>query len=145
MSSTHTQNQLCTATPISSLCSVFTFRFSHFLRQRSHLHWAKSGRCYHMSAPEWTDIYVVHLRRTRGSSFRNLAWVAFEPRVAEFYSEALTDWAVWSWSQFTVRAKFVQLLQFHQFVQCWRFISVIAFVSWHICFKRNFAEIMTWV
>ena len=33
MSSTRTQSQLCTATPISSLCSVFIFHFGHCLRQ----------------------------------------------------------------------------------------------------------------
>ena len=37
MSSTCTQSQLCTATPISSLCSVFTFHFGHCLRQLPHL------------------------------------------------------------------------------------------------------------
>ena len=31
MSSTRTQSQLCTAPPISSLCSVFTFHFGHCL------------------------------------------------------------------------------------------------------------------
>ena len=37
MSSTRSQSQLCTATPISSLCSVFTFHFSLCLRQSPHL------------------------------------------------------------------------------------------------------------
>ena len=34
-----------------------------------------------------------------------------------------------------VTAIFVQLLQFHLFVQCSRFISVFVFVSRHICFQ----------
>ena len=33
MSSTCTQSQLCTATPFSSLCSVFTFHSGNCLRQ----------------------------------------------------------------------------------------------------------------
>ena len=98
-----------------------------------------------MSALEWTDIYVVHNRRTQRNSSRKFAWVGFEPRVAEFHSEALTDCAIRPWSQFIVRTKFAQLLQFHQFVLCSRFISVIAFVSQHICFKRNLGQLMTWV
>ena len=42
MGSTLTQSQLCTATPISSLCSVFTFHFDQCLRQSPHLLLAKS-------------------------------------------------------------------------------------------------------
>ena len=37
MSSTRTQSQLSTATPSSSLCSLFTFHFGRFLRQSPHL------------------------------------------------------------------------------------------------------------
>ena len=37
MSSTRTQSQLCTATPISSRCPVFTFHFGHCLRESPHL------------------------------------------------------------------------------------------------------------
>ena len=67
----------------------------------------------------------------------------FEPTTTEFRSEALTDWANRSWVQLALRAKFVQLLQFHLFVQCLYFISAIAFVSRHICFKRNLAQEIT--
>ena len=37
MSLTHTHSELCTVTPISSLCSVFMFHFVHWLRQSPHL------------------------------------------------------------------------------------------------------------
>ena len=44
----------------------------------------------------------------------NLSWVRFEPTTSEFYWDALTDWAIRPWVQFTLRANFVQLLQFHR-------------------------------
>ena len=75
--------------------------------------------------------------------YRKLAWVGFEPMTTEFRSDALTDWAIRPWVQLALRANFVQLLQFHLFVQCSRFISAIAFVSRHICFKRNLAQVIT--
>ena len=37
MSSTHTQSKPCTATPTSSLFSVFTFHFARYLRKSPHL------------------------------------------------------------------------------------------------------------
>ena len=37
MKSTRTESQFCTATSISSLCTVFTFHFDHCLRQSPHL------------------------------------------------------------------------------------------------------------
>ena len=48
------------------------------------------------------------------------------------HSDALIDGAIRPWVQLALRANFVQLLQFHLFVQCWRSISVFAFVSHHI-------------
>ena len=61
------------------------------------------------------------------------------------FSMVLTYWAIKPWVQLALRANFVQLLQFHLFVQCSRFISTIAFVSRHICFKRNLAQVITWL
>ena len=49
---------------------------------------------------------------------------------------------IWPCVQLTLRANFVQLLKFHLFVQCSRFISVFAFVSRHICFKRSLARVI---
>ena len=60
----------------------------------------------------------------------------------EFCSDTLTEWAIRPWVQLALRAIFLQLLQFHLFVQCSRFLSVIAFVSHHICFKQNLAQII---
>ena len=51
-----------------------------------------------------------------------------------FATEGFLEVAL-SQSQLALRANFVQLLQFHLFVECSRFISVFAFVSHHICFK----------
>ena len=79
------------------------------------------------------------------SSYRKLAWVGFEPTTTEFRSDALTDWAIRPWVQLALRANFVQLLQFHLFVQCLRFISVFAFISCHICFKQSLAQVITLV
>ena len=98
-----------------------------------------------MSAAEWTDTYGIHHWRILRSSYRKLAWVGFEPTTTEFRSDALTDWAIRPWVQLALRANFVQLLQFHLFVQFSRFISAIAFVSRRICFKPNLALVITWV
>ena len=87
-------------------------------------------------------IYVIHHWRIFRSSCRKLAWVGFEPTTTEFCSDALTDWAIRPWVQLALRANFVQLLQFHLFVQCSRFISVFAIVSRHICFKRSLSQVM---
>ena len=77
------------------------------------------------------------------SSYRKLAWVGFEPTTTGFCSDALTDWATRPWVQLALRANFVQLLQFHLFVQCSHFISAVAFVSHHIYFKQNLAQVIT--
>ena len=69
--------------------------------------------------------------------------VGFEPRTTDFRSYALTNWAIRPWVQLAVRANLVQLLQFHLFVQCSRFISAFAFVSRHICFKLSLAKVIT--
>ena len=70
---------------------------------------------------------------------------AESPATTEFRTDAPTDWAIRPWAQLALRVNCVQLLQFHLFAQCSSFISVIAFVSRHICFKRNFAQVITWV
>ena len=77
------------------------------------------------------------------SSYRKLAWVEFEPTTTELCSDTLTDWAIGPWVQLTFRANFIQLLQFHLFVQCSRSILVFAFVRRHICFKRTLEEAIT--
>ena len=42
----------------------------------------------------------------------------FEPATNEFCLKAQTDWAIRSWVQLGLRAKLIQLLQFHLFFQC---------------------------
>ena len=60
-------------------------------------------------------------------------------------SDALTDWAIRPWVELGLRANFVQLLQFHPFLQCSCFMSVFTFVSCHICSKRSLAQVVTLV
>ena len=88
-------------------------------------------------------IYGIHHRNFLRKSYRKLAWVGFETTTTEFRSDVLTYWVIRPWVQLALRANFVQLLQFHLFVQCSHFISAIAFVSHHICFKRNLAQVIT--
>ena len=86
-------------------------------------------------------IYIDQHWRIFRSYYRKLAWVGCEPTTTVFRSDALADWAIRPWVQLAVRTKLVQVLQFHLFVQCSRLISVFAFVSCHICFKRSLERI----
>ena len=78
MSSTRTQSQLCTATPISSFVqcpisfqllpsSVPTFNLIE-------ISWSNQ-----MSIAEWVYVYGIHHRRVIWSSYRKLTLVGFEP------------------------------------------------------------------
>ena len=67
----------------------------------------------HMSVAEWADKYGTHHWQILRSSYRKLAWVGFQPTATEFCSEALTDWVIRPCIQLTLRATFLQLLQFH--------------------------------
>ena len=69
----------------------------------------------------------------------------FEPTTSEFCSDALIDWDNRPCVQLALRTNFLQLLQFHLFVHCSRFILVFAVVSRHICFKRSLAQLITLV
>ena len=91
------------------------------------------------------DTYGIHYWRILRSSYRKLAWVGFEPTTTEFRSDALTNWTIRPWVQLALRPNFVQLLEFHLFVQCSRFISAIVFASRHICFNWYLAQVITWV
>ena len=86
--------------------------------------------------------YGIHHWSIFRSSYRKLARVGFEPTTTEFRSVAPTDWAIRPWVQVALRANFVQVLQFHLFVQCSRVISVFAFVSRHICVERSLAQVI---
>ena len=61
------------------------------------------------------DTYGIYHWRILWSSCKRLAWVRFEPKTNEFHSDSLTDWAIRSWIQLTLRANFVQLLHFYRF------------------------------
>ena len=68
----------------------------------------------HMSLAEWADTYCIHHWRTLWSSYRKLASERFKPTTTEFRSDALTNWAIRAWGHLALRAKLVQLLQFHR-------------------------------
>ena len=74
-------------------------------------------------------------------SYRKLAWVGFEPTTVEFRSGALTDWVIRPWVQLAV-SQLCTATSISSFVQCSRFIWAIAFVSRHLCFKRNLAWVI---
>ena len=118
---TRCQIQLFRTTPISSLCSVFTFHFGLCLPQLPHLLLAKSRTGNHVVA-EWIDTYDIPHWKILRSSSRKLAWVGCEPTTAEFRSDFLAEWTIRPWVQLALRATIVQLLQFHIFVQYSRFI-----------------------
>ena len=71
--------------------------------------------------------------------------MGFEPKTIEFRSDALNDWGIRPWVQLVLRAKFLQLLQFHLFVQCSSFISVFGLVSNHTYFNRSLAQVISLV
>ena len=62
---------------------------------------------------------------------------------ADIRPDTLTKWAIRPWVQLALRTNFVQLLLFHLFVQYSHFVSAIAFVSHHICFRWNLAWVIT--
>ena len=68
--------------------------------------------------------------------------MGLEPTTSEFRSDALIDWAIRPGAQLELRVIFVQLLQFHLFVVCSPFILTSAFVSHHIFFKWNVAQVI---
>ena len=60
-------------------------------------------------------IYIcgIHHWRIISSNCRKLTLMGFEPTTTEFRSDTLTDWAIRSWVKLSLRANFVQPLQFH--------------------------------
>ena len=59
-------------------------------------------------------IYGIHNWKILWSSYSKLAWVEFEPTTTEFLSDTVTNWAIRPWVQLSLRANFIQLLQFHR-------------------------------
>ena len=93
MSSTSTQRQLCTNTPISSCCPVFTFHFGHCLRQSLSCFKPNLAKVITLAA-EWIDTYAIQSWKIVRSRYRKLAWVGLGSITTEFHSDALTDWAI---------------------------------------------------
>ena len=62
---------------------------------------------------EWTSTYGVHHWKIFKRTYRNLAWLGFEPMTIDFRSDALANLALRSWVQLSLRANFLQLLHFH--------------------------------
>ena len=108
MSSSSTQNQLCTPTPVSSFVQCHISVATLF---ELNVSWGN-----HMSVAEWADTDGIQHWRILWSSYRKLAWVGLETITTEFCSDALIDWAIRPWVQVAVRAKIVQLLQFHRLI-----------------------------
>ena len=85
---------------------------------------------------------VIHHWRILESSYRKLAWVGFKSTTTESHSGTLTDWPIRPWALLALRANLVQLHQFHRlFSVRFRF----GYCLRHVCFNRNFLEVMIWV
>ena len=106
--------------------------------QAQHLLEAKSRTCNHVSSG-WIGTYGIHHWRSFRSSYIELTFVVVEPTATKFRLDALTNWTLRPLVQLTHTSNFVQLLQFHLFVHCSRFILVFPFVRHHICFKPSLA------
>ena len=93
---------------VLSLEFIGTFIFGFFL-----INFRISSFSSFFSCNSMPNRYGVHHRKVLWSSYRKLAWVGFEPTTNGFRSDVLTDWAIRPWVQLALRAKFIQLLQFH--------------------------------
>ena len=123
----------------SRLISVFSFISQHIPFKQS------LAQLITLVA-KWIDTYGIHHWRILRSSYTKLPRVEFEwTKTTKLRSHALTNWAIRSRVQLALRGNFVQLLQFHLFIQCSWFISVFAFISRHICFKQSLAQVITLV
>ena len=73
-------------------------------------------RDIHMNIYTYIYIYMygIHHWMILWGSYRKMVWVGFELMTTEFRSDAVTHWAIRPWGQLTLRANFVQLLQFHR-------------------------------
>ena len=78
MSSTRTQSQLCTATPISSFVQ-FPISFQLLPSSVPAFNLVEISWSNQMSIAEWAYVYGIHHRRVIWSSYRKLTLVGFEP------------------------------------------------------------------
>ena len=84
-----------------------------------------------MLAAEWINTYGIHHWRTFRSSYRNSAWVGFEPTATKFCSDALTDWAT----------MLLFILQFHLYIY---YISICTWFMYVVCFFANLKKTIYW-
>ena len=117
---------------VQRLCFISAIAFNH------HICFKWSLRQVITLVEEWIKTCGIHHWRIF-RSYRKLAWVELEPMITEFCSGALTDRVR---VQLTLRANFLQLLQFDLIVQSSHFIVVFAFISCHICFKWSLAQVI---
>ena len=68
----------------------------------------------HMSVAYLVNTYGIHHWSIFRGSYRELAWVGFEPTTTEFRSDGLTNRAIRPWVELGIRANFVQILIFHR-------------------------------
>ena len=149
MSSTCSQSQLCTVTPISSLFVQRSRFISVFVFVSRHICYKRSLAQIITLVAEWIDTYGIHHWKIFRSSYRyrKLAWVGYEPTTTEFRSNVLTDLAIRPWVQLCE-------LQVHSdpnlyscsnFIICSvsNFISTFAFISRHVFILTEI--LITWV
>ena len=89
------------------------FHLSYCLHQSPHLFNWSFCIGNHMILVEWTGRYGIHHWTILRSSNRKLALVGFEPTTTEFYSYALTNWAIRPRIQLAFTVNFKPLIQFH--------------------------------
>ena len=89
-------------------------------------------------------IYGIHHWRIIWSSYRDLAWVGFEPTTTEFRSDVLTGSEIRQWAQLALRANLVQLLQFHRLLHLViPFLSLACYQTINIPFCQKLREMWT--
>ena len=96
MSSSRTQSQSSTATPMSSFvqCSCFILIIVFVSR---HIRFKRNLAQLITLVAEWIDTYGIHHWRIFRSNYRKLTCMGFEPTTTELRSDILTDWAIRSW------------------------------------------------
>ena len=95
--------------------------------------------------PKWLR-NICLIKKCVFSDFENIApHIVVTTALKKIYIYRRSNRLIRQWVQFAIKANFVKLLQFHLFVQCSNFILVIVFVSRHICFDQNLAQVITLV
>ena len=95
--------------------------------------------------PKWLR-NICLIKKCVFSDFENIApHIVVTTALKKIYIYRRSNRLIRQWVQFAIKANFVKLLQFHLFVQCSNFILVVVFVSRHICFDQNLAQVITLV